>query len=1180
MNIKNLPDYPALLKLADALWKKHSHFRGAAVMVGAGFTRSAVEISASGKKPPIWPDLAKRLSDELGGSKESDPLKLAEEYQAFHGKQALRDLLKKEIHDEAWQPGVLYETLLTLPWNEVLTTNWDRLLERASEQIHSPLYSVVHHQEDLSSAISPRIVKLHGTINITEDLIFSQEDYRKYPYDYAAYVNVTRQVFIENELCLIGFSGEDPNFLKWAGWVRDQLSSHSRRIYLVGALGLSASRRKYLESINIAPIDLKPLVAEHDNQDAMHQSALKQFFVELKNLEPKKPWDWKPTQIGLRTGSSEDFDRRLKDGAYQARLLEEQLPVLQADRQAYPGWLICPGSIRSLLNQQIADPWPNLKNLALMAVDKRVQLLYEIAWRDRVTLDVVNPALVPEMLAVCDPAKPNALTKQQQLEIALVLLQSTRWLSDEECEGVALKTTEILQNNFKHWPDSANELVYHKAQVTRDELDYAKLNQLVVEIEASTPIWQMRKASLLVELGQFETGRELIEKAFSELQRQYRHERDSIQIFSQLAWAHFLMWCIERVDNKKPYQKFPNTYKDARCDPSDYLEAIEEKINKAIGKQDQQIIEPTFTPGTYKDHSKTITFGGESSPILLLDGLVRTVGIPQRVGHNINMEIAGKTTAAIASLKNLEDYRYSLAIRAATSEDHPAIKKVFAPIATACMSQASVDRLLDQCLQAIQYWRIELGKPASQFAALERLRVFTEVLARLSTRSSTDRSIEIFRFAVSLGKDSNFRHHRLITPIEHLIDNSLRNIPKALQKNILLDALYFPLGTEVGLTNFPRWPNPEIHHPGDRPDSKELDRRIDEIIEQLSPNQETNAVALQRLLPLVKNGFLSESESGKIASKIWGGNLDLGNIPVTGLFSFDLIQLPSTDPLAVRKTIASSLFENFSIETTDRHQLIDIANVARNEIINLKPNENQATIIFNQLVEWRKTRIDHPFMGWDSKIIKSNEIGQALAYAIVESLPTTELTIENFESLHKFMSDCEEPTVLRAMPYFAVVNSDVSHKVENLILQALQKRESNYNAYAGYAILQWSEIGESLSVQRLIKRLIYLICSGRTRGLSNLLWVASELVKKNKLTSEELKDLTESLPIIYDSTNYAAVNEMSPWDVVDAPIVRKACVELVSTILKSIAKPTRELEVLIESAKSDPFPEVRFAAAS
>lgn len=120
--------------------------------------------------------------------------------------------MRREIDDKRWEPGGLYQELLKLPWTEILTTNWDTLLERASLEVSAPVYSVVTRQEQLSSSRSPRIVKLHGTLGLTDTLVFTQEDYRTFPRKSAAYVNFARQVFIENELCLIGFSGMIPTF--------------------------------------------------------------------------------------------------------------------------------------------------------------------------------------------------------------------------------------------------------------------------------------------------------------------------------------------------------------------------------------------------------------------------------------------------------------------------------------------------------------------------------------------------------------------------------------------------------------------------------------------------------------------------------------------------------------------------------------------------------------------------------------------------------------------------------------------------------------------------------------------------------------------------------------------------------------------------------------------------------
>lgn len=261
-------------------------------------------------------------------------------------------------------------------------------------------------------------IQLHGTIDVTDELTFTQEDYRRYPQSLAAFVNFTRQVFIENELCLLGFSGEDPNFLQWAGWVRDNLAMHSRRIYLVGSLNLNGPKRKYLESINVAPIDLHELVAEFDDQDVKHFEATKIFLQFLEESKPVPVWEWKPTRLRPNTFSEKE-NAKLYDPSHGAKLLENQLALLKQDRESYPGWLVCPVHLLEDVSMQINYPVPGLRHLSLMSAENREALLYEMSWRFDKSFEDLPYWMAEELLKVCDPAKPCSLSKKQQLEIAL-----------------------------------------------------------------------------------------------------------------------------------------------------------------------------------------------------------------------------------------------------------------------------------------------------------------------------------------------------------------------------------------------------------------------------------------------------------------------------------------------------------------------------------------------------------------------------------------------------------------------------------------------------------------------------------------------------------------------------------------------------------------------------------------
>ena len=89
--------------------------------------------------------------------------------------------------------------------------------------------------------------------------------------------------------CLIGFSGDDPNFIKWSGWVRDNLGASAPKIYLAGWLNLSPHRRRMLEEHNVSSIDL----AQHPKANIWPESLRHSYATKwlLHTLELGRPYD-------------------------------------------------------------------------------------------------------------------------------------------------------------------------------------------------------------------------------------------------------------------------------------------------------------------------------------------------------------------------------------------------------------------------------------------------------------------------------------------------------------------------------------------------------------------------------------------------------------------------------------------------------------------------------------------------------------------------------------------------------------------------------------------------------------------------------------------------------------------------------------------------------------------------
>lgn len=248
----NFPDIAQFEKLSESLWDKLPVGR-AAVMVGAGFSMNSDPIPGNTKKFPSWAGLAKSMARQLGSEEEANSgafpksfLRLASEYEAAFGRNDLNRLISAAIPDKEYVPSDLHLKLLELPWTDVFTTNYDTLLERTPVQKRA--YHIVSKPVDLSRDRGPRIVKLHGSFPSQTPFIITEDDFRTYPTIFAPFVNTVRQSLLENAFLLLGFSGEDPNFLAWAGWVRDQIGDEHCPIFLCGVLLLDTGQKKLLES--------------------------------------------------------------------------------------------------------------------------------------------------------------------------------------------------------------------------------------------------------------------------------------------------------------------------------------------------------------------------------------------------------------------------------------------------------------------------------------------------------------------------------------------------------------------------------------------------------------------------------------------------------------------------------------------------------------------------------------------------------------------------------------------------------------------------------------------------------------------------------------------------------------------------------------------------------------------
>lgn len=515
----------------------------ASVMVGAGFSRNADIPSQINVKQ--WNDLGKDIYCRLYAERKVNyedlifktPMRLASQYSASFGRSALDSLIKDSIPDERMRPGPLHRHLMSLPWRDVFTTNYDTLLERSCDGLERS-YSVITTKEMLLYKNSPRIVKLHGSFPDKTPFLMTEEDYRTYPVDHPEFVNTVRQALVESIFCLIGFSGDDPNFTSWQGWLRDVMGDYAGPSYLI------TCDENYDESFEV--------LMEHRGIDVLnfsiidgindHKTALEFLFEYLS----EKSISW----TGRVNYSSKEVS------SVPSHVIDE----LKAVRLSYPGWFVLPSRYYTCF-RDMEETFPNLENSFKTIGDELIKeaLLAELDWRADISLtfkdfDWYRGALE----AVIDTYESKTLS-ENTVNLGISLLRLYRHHPEKVNEISKLKEkldeVKICMSDIQ-----LNRYYYVLACNALSVFDYSTVEQVMSSWLPAPSCYEgiIHKSLVLVEIGAQAIAVRLLSEAYDRI-TQSLSQNDSTEEKSLRVAIESLLECFQGIgitNNKDPQYSF------------------------------------------------------------------------------------------------------------------------------------------------------------------------------------------------------------------------------------------------------------------------------------------------------------------------------------------------------------------------------------------------------------------------------------------------------------------------------------------------------------------------------------------------------------------------------------------------------------------------------------------------
>ncbi|MGA9127015.1 MAG: SIR2 family protein [Terracidiphilus sp.] len=1184
MKIEDLPDFPALRQLARALWKQ-GRTRGAAVFVGAGFSLNAQRVHEGAAKPPVWSNMADAMETRIGSAKDRfrDPLRLAEEFKAVLGQSALEGLIRELVPDDQWLPGPLHEKLVELPWVDILTTNWDTLLERAASATLNRDYEIVRCIEDIPTTRAPRVVKLHGSLPSNRPFIFSEEDYRTYPQRFAPFVNLVQQVLLENELCLIGFSGDDPNFLKWTGWIRDQLGDSARRIYLAGALHLGTAQRRLLELRNISPIDLSPLVA-HLECSRRHQTATEMFLEYLRAATPKAAWEWSPHPTTRLGGWHPNSTAELI-----AAESKEQAREWASVRLNYPGWVVCPPRKREELKQDTFHVLRNPNALAAMSSKDRTQFVFEAAWRLDTALLPIGTWIKPIEASVEDEESWDELSHRDF--VLMLLLRNAR---EDRDQTAFQKWAGELEGGTARNPEVAPSLVYEKCLWMRDALNFDELSKLVTTLRGSGPLWGLRQAALYCDLGDFRAARLCVDRARAESRELFSRDRNSIWTLSLLAWTTFIAgqlrdFSVSSDTEIDEIAILSSALHERNCDPWETITALDVEIEKSLASQTEarRTIEPRFEAGAYRDHGTTVRFG--TSPGLInyeMDRLSDSVGIVPRTQHVVVLSKRMERAEPLTDYQNDADYLRLIRIIQAGGKE--ALDRGFGRIQIANLSPERVLFLREILSKALDYALIQITRRAGwtdQFWS-NRAAMYTEVLSRLLVRAEPAEALAWFHKGIAFASDDRWRWRELFEPLDHLIKWSLSAIPPSRRQELLLDVVGFPLPDEIPHLSQPQqdWPDPWRWIDTSVLKRPESDRifadRVSELIELVRTGlPETRGRASVLLARLQMGGVLTADEGNRFGEALWSRRASAEDFPSdTSLYSHMFLVLPSPNAQEAR-----DLFKKRDHEPSSADYLIAIAGATELQKGGTRYqlyDSHEALEKLDRFLNWRPKPVPLFDLG---QVAEENKrclqaLGCVIANAILSALSPGELVLEMADRI--FSREADSLSICQAYPEVLRLLPSEEDRAVNGTIRAMLSRDSNV-AWSGFnALYRWlrgTQRGDFLSIpRRLIEITLSVIETRREPGLLHALDLARHLTVAEILNISEMERLAGAIELIHLETAYDAAQREEAINVTTLTLVRAMTVRLAHS-LKARNVKNQDMERWLNEAPSDPMPEVRFA---
>ncbi len=917
--------------------------KNASIMVGAGFSKNARYNGSDDNRMLDWNRLADKFynilyKDNSKYKKEYlNPIALAEEVEIMYGRKKLHDIIRESLPDLEHSPADIHYSILELSWKDIFTTNYDTLLERASKEVINRDYLVINNKEDLvHSAKDSRIIKLHGSFPSNIPFIITEEDYRKYPKNFGPYVNTVQQALIENTFCMIGFSGNDPNFLSWIGWLSDNYSNViPQQIYLISVGGENEVQKAKLKSKNIMVLDLKKMWPNLNYENRI-MSFLSNINSILEKEKDKIQW--------ININDLKELDKISNDNninKLDGETLRKYTGFIKEKIKSYPGWIAMPTKYKNISAHMLGKMVDILFRIKRLDIENSIKI--DFIYEYLKFKDISNRPIFKEEIPIIEEIIKNVAYDERKINlIKLMLLRSYREFGlREEFDKLIMNIDRNILGDYY-----TNFLRYEECMMELHSLNLLAFSEKVLkwDVDSYDYYWTLIKISLLVKLEDYEICEEIAKNTLYNL-RKIRYKKLDLEFIRNQSIEDCLVKLTNHIKQAiNPFYTEESEYEEAMIKNNligensfEWIKENKTYVSSFRFEYRGESIKKTKLLFDLDSKMKRHSFKSENKVLIESLEYLRfreVTGTPFLIGNVTSKE------GIVELIRRILDYNPSLAlITLIKSNENKGLGHIYNRRILNNISMDEADFKCKRSLDLINDFLLEEINKNNWFHAKNiydyTAGLIPEIVSKLITKCSLEIRDEVLDTCLNIYSSDKIKSFKKVNVL-------IRRLINSYSKSELIERislfLKFPFINEQREREYPD-PISYVEVEWNFKKIKLASDAYKDIISQLFIYEDK--YKMENLIRIIIVYFIfefNESEENKLENLIWS-NYDGSNLPeINGINKYILMELPYSEYISLdelKAKLVDEAIEELENECTEGNNGIIISgsnNIAFNMV--------------------------------------------------------------------------------------------------------------------------------------------------------------------------------------------------------------------------------------------------------